>query len=58
MAVAELKLQLKIQDLDSFKRLVSALGAWADEVQERGALTAAEQELFNAAVELADAAKD
>ena len=58
MAVVKLKMQLKIQDLDSFKRLVSALGAWAEEMQDRGSMTAAEQELFDAAVELADGAKD
>ena len=57
MAEMTMQIQLKIQDLDSFERLVSALGAWAEEVQERGSLTPAEAELFDAAVELEDTAK-
>ncbi|MBB4207281.1 hypothetical protein [Roseinatronobacter bogoriensis] len=57
MAEMTVKLQLKIQDLDSFKRLVSALGGWAEEAQQRGSLTPAEAELFSAAVELEDTAK-
>jgi len=56
--IAKVELKLKIQDLETFDRLVSALGAWADEAQDRGSLTAAEQELFDSAVELADAGGD
>ena len=56
--MVEMVLKLKIQDLESFKRLVTALGDWAEEVHKRGDLTPAEAELFAAAVELNDAARD
>jgi hypothetical protein len=55
--IATVKLKLKIQDLDGFKRLVAALGQWAECAQERGDMTAEEQELFDAAVELNDGCK-
>lgn len=45
-------LQIKIQDLELFSRLVTAIGEWATEMRERGNLTRAEAELLNAAVEL------
>ena len=47
-----MKLELKIVDLDEFKRLVNALGAWAEEARSRTDMTAAEAELFFAAVEI------
>ena len=45
---------LKIQDLDSFKDLVKALGAWAEETAHKPRKTEAEAALFEAAVALAD----
>lgn len=47
-------LELKIQDLDSFKELVSALARWAEEAAQKTDKTEAEAELFAAAVALAD----
>ena len=49
-----LTVTLKIQNIESFTRLVNALGTWADEVNEKETLTDAERELFDAAVELSD----
>ena len=46
------KLELKVVGLDDFTRLVAALGAWAEETRYRCDLTAAETELFFAAMEI------
>jgi len=54
MARMTANLNLKIQDLESFKRLIEALGAWADEAKSRHNMTEAEAELFAAAVEIAE----
>ena len=43
---------LKIQDMDTFKELVSALGAWAEEVAQKDSQTAAEKALFAAGTNL------
>ena len=48
-------IQIKIQDLETFSRLVAAIGTWADHVKQRGNLTPAETELLDAAVEQAEA---
>ena len=53
----ELKMELKILDLDNFSRLVAAIGAWADCAYKRDNLTPEETELFEAAVDLEKAAK-
>ena len=53
--IEKLKLELKIFDLDSFKELVEALGAWADEAAAKGgARTSAEDALFAAATKIVD----
>jgi hypothetical protein len=47
-------LKLKIQDLDSFKDLVEALGGWIQEVYAKPNPTPAETALLKAASDLAD----
>ena len=47
-------IKIKIQDLETFGRLVAAIGTWAKEVSERGNLTPSEKELYDAAVKQAD----
>ncbi|MGH1579044.1 hypothetical protein [Planktotalea sp.] len=44
-------LKINIQDLESFKDLVLALGAWAEEARFRDDLTEAETNLLSAAYE-------
>ena len=57
MAVLNTKQELRILDMDDFRRLVAALGAWGDGVSKRDNLTPAETELFEAAVDLEKAVK-
>jgi len=57
MAEISTTLKLKIVDLEEFRRIVGAIGAWAEEVSRRSDLTPAETELFDAAVDLKNAAK-
>ena len=45
-----MRVEVKIQDLDGFKELVAALGAWAEEVAARGSMTSVERALLDAAV--------
>ena len=49
-----LKVELKILDLDSFKELVEALGDWAVETASKDIKSKAEEALLNAAVRIAD----
>lgn len=57
MATGNIEIKLKVVDLDEFGRLVNAIAAWAKEVSRRENLTAAERELFDAAVDLAETEK-
>ncbi|MDJ0631070.1 MAG: hypothetical protein QNJ44_22625 [Rhodobacter sp.] len=55
--MAKLTVQLKIQDLDTFKDLVNALGRWAEETIAKTERSDAENELLKAAVALSDEAE-
>ena len=53
-----LSLELKIHNIDSFKDLVEALGAWVDEAHKKENMTPAEQALLKAAADLAGETED
>jgi hypothetical protein len=51
------KIQVSVTDLDAFKELFYALGAWAKEIKAESHLSDAERALYNAAVKMSDAPK-